>query len=67
MVAETKESDPGSLEAMQHAIRHEVMNATGLGLRHLELVPPGGVQKTTSGKLARAAMLQRYEERWSGE
>ncbi|MBW2271624.1 MAG: AMP-binding protein [Deltaproteobacteria bacterium] len=67
VVAETKESDGEALAAMERAIRHEVMNATGLGVRHLELVAPGGVQKTTSGKLARSAMRQRYEEKWSGE
>jgi acyl-CoA synthetase (AMP-forming)/AMP-acid ligase II len=67
VVAETKESEPQALEAMRRAIRHEVMNSTGLGLRHLELVGPGGVQKTTSGKLARSAMRERYEEKWGGD
>jgi len=67
VVAETKESEPEALDAMRRAIRHEVMDVTGLGLRHLELVGPGGVQKTTSGKLARAAMRERYEEKWSGD
>jgi acyl-CoA synthetase (AMP-forming)/AMP-acid ligase II len=52
---------------MRRAIRHEVMDSTGLGLRHLELVGPGGVQKTTSGKLARSAMRERYEEKWGGD
>jgi acyl-CoA synthetase (AMP-forming)/AMP-acid ligase II len=64
VVAETKQEDADTLEAMRYAIRHAVMDATGLGVRHVELVPPGGVQKTTSGKLARAAMRQRYEEKW---
>jgi acyl-CoA synthetase (AMP-forming)/AMP-acid ligase II len=66
VVAETKQEDADAREAMRRAIRRAVMDATGLGVRHLELVLPGGVQKTTSGKLARAAMRQRYREKWSG-
>jgi acyl-CoA synthetase (AMP-forming)/AMP-acid ligase II len=61
-VVETKEENPVALEALGLAIRSEVTRATGLGIRYLKLVPPGGVQKTTSGKLARAATQRRYRE-----
>lgn len=58
-VAETRESG-AALESLREAIRRAVTEATGLSLRHVLLVPPGGVQKTTSGKLARSATRQRY-------
>lgn len=60
-VAETRETGP-ALEALREAVRHAVTDATGLSLRHVLLVPPGGVQKTTSGKLARSATRQRYAD-----
>ena len=41
-------------------MRQKVLESTGLALRHLLLVPPGGVEKTTSGKLARRATRARY-------
>jgi fatty-acyl-CoA synthase len=62
-VVETKETDPTALDALRDAIRSAVMRATGLGLRHVVLVPPGGVEKTTSGKLARAATRRRWADR----
>lgn len=61
-VVETKETDSAEIERLRHAIRTEVLNATGIGLRHLLLVPPGGVEKTTSGKLARRATQRRYAD-----
>jgi acyl-CoA synthetase (AMP-forming)/AMP-acid ligase II len=65
-VVETREEDPDALRALASAIRAEVMRWTGLGIRHLELVPPGGVEKTTSGKLARRATQLRYADRFDG-
>jgi acyl-CoA synthetase (AMP-forming)/AMP-acid ligase II len=61
-VVETKEENPEALEALSRAIRSDVTRATGLGIRHLKLVPPGGIEKTTSGKLARRATRRRYAE-----
>ncbi len=63
-VVETREADPEALEVLATAIRVEVMRCTGLGIRHLELVPPGGIEKTTSGKLARRATQRRYADRF---
>ncbi len=59
-VVETKLEDPDELAALERAIRTHVTRTTGLALRHLKLVPPGGVHKTTSGKLARSATRERY-------
>jgi fatty-acyl-CoA synthase len=65
VVAETKETDPEALAALREAIQTSVMRAVGLGVRHVLLVGPGGIAKTTSGKLARGATRRRYEERLS--
>jgi acyl-CoA synthetase (AMP-forming)/AMP-acid ligase II len=65
-VIETRETDPASLDALRTRIRREVLAATGLALRHVLLVPPGGVEKTTSGKLARSATRRRYADRLGG-
>lgn len=65
-VIETRETDPAALDALRDRIRREVMGATGLALRHVLLVPPGGVEKTTSGKLARSATRRRYADHFGG-
>jgi acyl-CoA synthetase (AMP-forming)/AMP-acid ligase II len=59
-VVETRETEPEALAALSRAIRDTVLRATGLGIRHLKLVPVGGVKKTTAGKLARSATRERY-------
>lgn len=61
-VVETRLGDDAELAELRHAIRAEVMRAMGLGVRYLLLVPPGGVEKTTSGKLARGATQRRYAD-----
>ena len=62
VVAETKENDDAALAAIRDEIRRAVMRATGLGVRYVVLVAPGGIQKTTSGKLARSGTRQRYAD-----
>jgi len=62
-VVETRETDVATLTRLEDTIRAEITRATGLGLRHVILVPPGGVEKTTSGKLARSATQRRYADR----
>jgi len=59
-VVETRIVEAAEREALRVAIREEVARRTGLGLRHVVLVAPGGVEKTTSGKLARGATRRRY-------
>jgi acyl-CoA synthetase (AMP-forming)/AMP-acid ligase II len=61
-VVETRVTDPEESDALARAIRSHVTRTTGLALVHLKLVPPGGVQKTTSGKLARRATRERYAD-----
>jgi acyl-CoA synthetase (AMP-forming)/AMP-acid ligase II len=60
-VIETRETGDAAA-ALERAVRRRVLESTGLALRHVLLVPPGGVEKTTSGKLARRAT----RERWAG-
>lgn len=59
-VVETRLEDESEREALARAIRTHVTRRIGLALRHLVLVPPGGVRKTTSGKLARTATREHY-------
>jgi acyl-CoA synthetase (AMP-forming)/AMP-acid ligase II len=60
-VVETRETGAAAA-ALDRAVRQKVLESTGLALRHLRLVPPGGVEKTTSGKLARRATRERYAD-----
>jgi acyl-CoA synthetase (AMP-forming)/AMP-acid ligase II len=61
-VVETKLEEEGALADLGRALRREVIRSLGLAIRHLHLVPPGGIEKTTSGKLARSATRARYPE-----
>jgi acyl-CoA synthetase (AMP-forming)/AMP-acid ligase II len=65
-VVETRESEESARAQLREAIQVAVARAVGLGLRHVVLVPPGGVEKTTSGKLARSATQARYADRLRG-
>jgi acyl-CoA synthetase (AMP-forming)/AMP-acid ligase II len=62
VVVETREADEQAHGPLRERIRAEVTRATGLALRWVVLVPPGGIEKTTSGKLARAATRRRYAD-----
>ncbi len=59
VVLETREGGAAAT-ALAQAVRQKVLESTGLALRHVLLVPPGGVEKTTSGKLARRATRLRH-------
>ncbi len=59
VVAESKADDP---EPVREAIRHRTLQATGVTPRHVVLIPPGSLPKTSSGKLQRSLCRQRYEE-----
>lgn len=61
-IVEVRETDEGAHAALRERIRAEVTHVTGLALRWVLLVPPGGVEKTTSGKLARTATQRRYAD-----
>jgi fatty-acyl-CoA synthase len=58
-VVETREEGE-SLADLGHRIRAEVTAVFGIGLVHLILTPPGGIEKSTSGKLARGPTRRRY-------
>jgi acyl-CoA synthetase (AMP-forming)/AMP-acid ligase II len=62
-IVETRVEGDAERDALERAIRAEVLRTIGLALRHVVLVPPGGVEKTTSGKLARRASRHRWAER----
>jgi fatty-acyl-CoA synthase len=63
-VIETRETGEAAA-ALERAVRQKVLGSTGLALRHVLLVAPGGVEKTTSGKLARRATRERHAGRIS--
>jgi len=61
-VVETRETAEDRQAELTRGARKRVLNATGLPLRHVILVPPGGVVKTSSGKLARRATRERHRD-----
>ncbi|MEZ4219224.1 MAG: fatty acyl-AMP ligase [Myxococcota bacterium] len=61
-VVETRETEPRALAVLERAIADAVLGATGVALRHLLLVAPDGVEKTTGGKLSRSATRERYRD-----
>ena len=60
VVAETRESDPERRSAISAAISQEVSAALGLPPDRVELIPPGSIPKTSSGKLRREETRQLY-------
>jgi acyl-CoA synthetase (AMP-forming)/AMP-acid ligase II len=61
-VVETRVTEEPERDRLREAIRSEVVGSTGIGLRYVILVPPGGIEKTASGTLARRATRTRYED-----
>jgi len=66
-VVETRVEAADALADLRRSVRSEVARTIGLGIRRLHLVPPGGIDKTTSGKLARRSTRARYPEVFGGE
>ena len=62
LIAWASGTDFTDITSDTRAIRREVTRTIGVGIRHLHLVGPGGINKTTSGKLARRATRARYPE-----
>lgn len=60
VVAETRETDDETRKRLEATIRTSVTRLIGLGARHVLLVDPGGIGKTTSGKLARTSTAAKY-------
>ena len=61
-VVETRETGDAAAALERGHPSEACCECTGLALRHVLLVPPGGVEKTTSGKLARRATRERYAD-----
>jgi fatty-acyl-CoA synthase len=57
LVEPSGDSNGGELTA---AVRHAVRDAVGVAPRRVVVLPPGSVEKTTSGKLRRSAMRSAY-------
>jgi acyl-CoA synthetase (AMP-forming)/AMP-acid ligase II len=53
VIAETKEGDKEQLQAIRREIRKLLISAIECNPKHIILVGPGGVPKTTSGKIKR--------------
>ena len=60
VVAESRESDPARRSAIAAAVMNEISAGLGLPPDRVELVPPGSIPKTSSGKLRREETRQLY-------
>jgi fatty-acyl-CoA synthase len=60
VVAESRESVPARRSAIAAAVMHEISAGLGLPPDRVELVPPGSIPKTSSGKLRREETRQLY-------
>jgi fatty-acyl-CoA synthase len=58
VVVETR--GPVSADAFQAEVRRRVLQATGLAVDEIVLAPNGAIDRTTSGKLRRAELRERY-------
>lgn len=65
-VAESHLEEGEERKRLERAIRAIVTDETGLSVRHVLVVPPGGIEKTSSGKLARRATRARHADRLPG-
>jgi len=61
IVAESREHDAAKQAAIVAAINDEVSRGLGLPPDRVELIPPGSIPKTSSGKLRRDGTKQLYE------
>ena len=61
IVAESREADTAKRNALTAAIAEQVTRGLGLPPDRVELIPPGSIPKTSSGKLRRDETKQLYE------
>jgi acyl-CoA synthetase (AMP-forming)/AMP-acid ligase II len=59
-VEATREATPEELAALPDACREAVLGATGLAVDRLEVLAPGALPRTSSGKLRRGETLRLY-------
>lgn len=62
VVAETKLADDERREALQKEIKDRLNQTLGVRASSVELLPPGALPKTSSGKLQRAKTKRMFEE-----
>jgi acyl-CoA synthetase (AMP-forming)/AMP-acid ligase II len=62
LVCETRQSDPEARAAIAAEVRARVLEAVGATPDVVELVEPGTVPKTSSGKIQRDLMRRRWQE-----
>src|SRR5262249_30803283 len=62
VVAETRSSDPAARAKISAAVTEKVAEGLGLPPDRVELVPPGSIPKTSSGKLRREETKRLYLE-----
>jgi 1-acyl-sn-glycerol-3-phosphate acyltransferase len=60
IVAESRETDPSRRSTIAAAVTHEVSQGLGLPPDRVELIPPGSIPKTSSGKLRREETRELY-------
>jgi len=60
IVAESRETDPSRRSTIAAAVTHEVSQGLGLPPDRVELVSPGSIPKTSSGKLRREETRELY-------
>jgi len=61
VLAETRETEAGVLEALRRSINDRAIDLIGLPADDIVLAPPHTVLKTSSGKIRRAASREYYE------
>ena len=62
VLAETRETAPSTLAQLRSQVEAVATDLLGTPPDDVVLAPPGGVLKTSSGKLRRAASRERYEQ-----
>ncbi|MDP9158992.1 MAG: 1-acyl-sn-glycerol-3-phosphate acyltransferase, partial [Acidobacteriota bacterium] len=60
IVAETREADAAKRRTLASAITNEISGGLGVPPDRVELIPPGSIPKTSSGKLRRDETKQMY-------
>jgi acyl carrier protein len=61
VLAETRETDPVTCEALRQKINEAAVDVIGMPADEIVLAPPNSVLKTSSGKIRRAASRDAYE------
>jgi 1-acyl-sn-glycerol-3-phosphate acyltransferase len=62
VLAETRETDPATCEALRQKINEAAVDVIGMPADEVVLAPPNSVLKTSSGKIRRAASRDAYEQ-----